>query len=307
MKGMSCSEDELIVTAGSSQAAILLGILLRGRFGAIQVEDPTYPPLRALLKRQGLALRPISVDSSGIPPEEVSATLPLLATPAHHFPTGAVLPADRRAALAKLARAGDSLIIEDDYDGELRQRGFPIQPLRSLAPDRVIFLGTFSKVMYPGIRLGYILAPPSILGKLAAIKEKTALWAEGLTQAALARFIEEGRLDRRVRSLKRNCASKRELIEELAAGLPGGNARIEGEACGMHLRLAFPEGLPADFHSAKTRAAGFLASPVSSFSISRKIGREDSLLVGYGNLDAAGIREGFARIGAYIEKQKRLR
>jgi GntR family transcriptional regulator / MocR family aminotransferase len=303
MKGMAASEDELIVTSGSSQAALLLGTLLRESYSAIQVEDPTYPPLRATLKRLGLRPRPLAIDGSGLRPESVDGSLPLLATPAHHFPTGALLPAERREAIAARARAGGSIIVEDDYDGELRLRGLPIRPLRATAPDRTVLIGSFSKVMYPGLRIGYIAAPERLVDRLLGLKLGLALWVDGLTQAALARFIDEGRLDRRVRRIKRDCASKRELVEELAAALPGGPARAVGEACGMHCAIAFPEGLPARFRGDETAKAGFAASPASSFSILPDSGRMDSLLIGYGSLSADRIRTGFARMSAYIEER----
>jgi GntR family transcriptional regulator / MocR family aminotransferase len=300
MKGISCSEDELVVTAGSSQAAVLLATLLGRASREIQVEDPGYPPLRSVFRRMGIRPRAVRVDGQGLPPGDLEAGMPLLVTPAHHFPTGAVLPAERREKLAAAARAGGALVVEDDYDGELRLRGFPIRPLWSIAPDRVIFMGSFSKVMYPGIRLGYLLARAPLADRLARIKLGLALGPDGIAQRALARFMDEGRLDRRVRGLKRECAARRALIEELAAGLQGGQAIVAGEACGMHLRLVFPEGLPAGFRPSETRAAGFLASPLSAFSTLRSGEREDSLLIGYGNLDAARLREGFARMGAYI-------
>jgi GntR family transcriptional regulator / MocR family aminotransferase len=301
MKGMSCSEDELIVTAGSSQAAALLGAFLRDAYPAIQVEDPTYPPLRATLKRMGLRLRPLAIDDSGLIPETVDGRLPLLATPAHHFPTGALLNAERREAIAARLRSGGGLAIEDDYDGELRLRGIPIKPLKSIAPDRVILMGTFSKTMFPGLRLGYLAAPEALVDRLLGMKYGLALWAGGLEQAALARFMDEGRLDRRVRRIKRECARKRELVEELAAGLPGGPASVGGEGCGMHCTLAFPGGLPASFDRRSTASSGFLASPVSSFSILPDSGAPRTILVGYGAFPEARIREGFARMGSYIE------
>jgi GntR family transcriptional regulator / MocR family aminotransferase len=302
MKGLRCSEDELIVTAGSSQAAVLLGAYLRDEYSEVQVEDPTYPPLRAIFKRQGLRIRPIAVDASGLVPEAVDGRLPLLATPAHHYPTGALLPADRREAIAARLRSGGGLAIEDDYDGELRLRGMPIRPLRSIAPEQVVLMGSFSKVMFPGLRLGYLAVPRRLRERLLGLKWGLALWADGLQQAALARYIDEGRLDRRVRRIKRESARKREIVEELAAGLPGRPA-VVGESCGMHCALAFPEGLPASFRRSETARAGFTASTFSSFSImpaSDSQGRTEAILVGYGNLDEARLREGFARMGAYL-------
>jgi Transcriptional regulators containing a DNA-binding HTH domain and an aminotransferase domain (MocR family) and their eukaryotic orthologs len=300
MKGLACAEDELIITSGSSQAALLLGTLLRDRYPAIQVEDPTYPPLRAILRRQGLRLRPIAVDGYGLRPEPIDGGLPLLATPAHHFPTGALLSAERREAIAARLRSGGSIAIEDDYDGELRLRGLPIAPLRAIAPDRVVLMGSFSKVMYPGLRIGYLAAPENLVDRLLGIKFGLALWADGLAQTALARFIDEGHLDRRVRRIKKSSASKRELVEELAGALPGGPAIVRGEACGMHCALAFPSGLPARFNPRETEASGFVASPLSSFSILPQAGREEALLIGYGALGEERIREGFARMGAYL-------
>lgn len=309
MKGMSCGEDEIIVTSGSSQAALLLGVFLRDRWDSVQVEDPTYPPLRATLKRLGLRLHPLAVDGAGLRPESMDGGLPLLATPAHHFPTGARMPAERREAIAARLRSGGGIAIEDDYDGELRLRGLPIRPLRALAPDNVALMGSFSKCMYPGLRLGYLVVPEGLVDRLLGIKFALALWADGLAQAALARFIDEGRLDRRIRRIKRDCADKRALVEELAAGLPagreGGKVRVVGEGCGMHCALSFEEGLPADFRRSATVRAGFVASPHSAFSILPDSEEEAAILVGYGALSPGRIREGFARMAAHIESARK--
>jgi GntR family transcriptional regulator / MocR family aminotransferase len=304
MKGMVCSESEIIVTSGSSQAILLIGAMLRGSFSEIQVEDPTYPPLRATLKRLGLRPRPLPIDGSGLRPETVDGALPLLATPAHHYPTGALMPAERREAIVAKARAGGSILVEDDYDGELRLRGLPIRPLRAAAPELAILMGSFSKVMYPGLRIGYLAAPERLVDRLLGIRFALALWVDGLTQAALARFIDEGRLDRRVRRIKKDCAIKRELVEELAAALPGGPARVAGEACGMHCALAFAGGPPKRFARARTARSGFVASRSSSFSILSDSGGGDSLLIGYGALSEDRIRTGFRRITAYIENEE---
>ncbi len=301
MKGMASSEDEIIITSGSSQAALLIGAYLRGLYSEIQVEDPTYPPLRATFKRLGLRPRPIPVDDSGLVPDSVDGRLPLIITPAHHFPTGALLPAERREVLAAKIRSGQALIVEDDYDGELRLRGLPVKPLRAIEPERAILVGSFSKVMYPGLRLGYISAPERIVDRLLGLKFALALWADGLTQAALARFIDEGRLDKRVRRIKRDCAVKRELVEKLASDLPRGGGRILGEACGMHCSLVFPGGLPRKFARTETTSWGFIASRSTSFSILPELSSNDSLLIGYGALSEDRLRSGFARMAAYIE------
>jgi GntR family transcriptional regulator/MocR family aminotransferase len=171
-------------------------------------------------------------------------------------------------------------------------------------------MGSLSKVMYPGLRVGYLCAPPGLVEKLLSIKSSLALWTDCLAQAALARFIDEGRLDRRIRRLKRGCRLKRELIEELAKGLPI-EASATGEACGMHCALAFPGGLPARFDKRSTLGSGFAASPLSSLSIlprtarggrEAKGGQGSAVLIGYGSLGEEEIRLGFSRIAAYLPR-----
>jgi len=247
--------EQVVVTAGITQAVALLGAVLRRR-GArrVIVEDPGFDQHRTIPGRAELSLVPIAVDDRGLRTDALPAAAAALVTPAHQMPTGAVLAPERRAALLDWATANDALVLEDDYDGEYRYDREPVGALQGLGAARVVYLGSTSKTLAPAL-LGWMVLP----GDLAAVLADERGWTDGgspvLDQLTLAAFIERGELDRHLRRMRLRFGRRRDaLIAALERHLP--ELDITGAAAGLHITLALPEGADAGATVARAASRG---------------------------------------------------
>ncbi len=283
-RGVVAEPDQVLVTVGIMQAIGLLGAVLHERgVRRVAVEQPGFVLHHAALRRAGLEVVPVPVDAGGLVVDAVAATQAgaVLLTPAHQFPTGAVLMPERRAALLAWAAAVDAFVLEDDYDGEFRYDR-ELGALQGLGPDRVVYLGSVSKTLAPALRLGWAVAPPAIAG---ALREHKA-WADGgssaLDQLTLAAFIERGDLDRHLRRSRVSFRRRRAaVLAALAEHLPG--APVGGAAAGLHVTVALPAGTEAGAFLAAAWAAG-----VGVFAFPHEKGV--LVLVGYANLPEASVQ-----------------
>ena len=238
VRGTIADGDDVILCAGAGQAFVTLAEAL----GPVRlaVEDPGHEGIRGLFAKRGLEPVPVRVDEEGI----VVAELPddaraVLLTPAHQFPTGAVLTARRRAELLRWADERGALIIEDDYDAEYRYDRAPVGALQGLRPDLVAHVGSVSKTLAPALRLGWLLAPPAWRARLLEARESLDHGLPALEQLALADFITRGAYDRHLRRSGRAYRRRRDaLIEALTAALPG--ATFSGAAAGLHIAVHLP-------------------------------------------------------------------
>ncbi|MHB1808890.1 MAG: MocR-like pyridoxine biosynthesis transcription factor PdxR [Solirubrobacteraceae bacterium] len=292
VRGLLIGPDSIVVCAGATQGLALLARALRARgVQRIAVEDPSLPPHRALLAYAGLELDAIPVDGEGLRVEELGATAAdvVLATPAHQFPTGVALSPARRAAL--LAWAGeDRIVIEDDYDAEFRYDRVPVGALQGLAPERVVYVGSASKTLAPGLRLGWLALPQSLLYDVLEAKLADDLGCPTLEQLTLARMLESADYDRELRrSRRRNRARRDALIEALRRHVPG--AEPSGIAAGLHAVVRLPAPLPAQLLW-RSAAARSLAIYPLSFHAVRPTPETDALVMGYASLSEAAIEEG---------------
>jgi len=220
--------------------------------------------------------------------------------PSHQFPLGGILPIQRRLALLEYARRKGALIIEDDYDSEFRYRGEPIQSLRHLAPDLVIYLGTFSKVFAPGLRLAFLIVPDHLRARLCRLKEDLNLHTPFIEQMALARFLEDRSFDRHIFKMKRVYRRKRlRLIEALDREF-GDRVRIAGEDAGLHLLLSFPGHRFRRTDFPRLAERGVKVDWVEDYA--RRKGRHrHQLVLGYGGLELDQIEAGVRRLRAAID------
>ncbi|MGW1028073.1 MocR-like pyridoxine biosynthesis transcription factor PdxR [Streptomyces sp. NPDC002577] len=243
-RGVHADPERIMVCAGFAHGLMLLGAVLRRR-GArdVAVESYGLDVHWNLLTGAGLRTRPLPFDELGTNTGELEGLGPavVLMTPAHQFPMGVPLHPDRRAAAVDWARRSGGLILEDDYDGEFRYDRQPVGALQGLDPDRVVYLGTASKSLAPGLRLGWLVLPPSLTAEVAEVKGISDWSCGALDQLTLAEFIESGAYDRQVRSMRLRYRRRRDqLVAALAEKAPG--VRATGIAAGLHAVLELPPG-----------------------------------------------------------------
>ncbi|NID04512.1 PLP-dependent aminotransferase family protein [Luteibacter jiangsuensis] len=217
-RAVVCEPEDILVTAGAQQAFDLLArVLVTPGVTTVAAEDPGYPPMRAAFLAAGARVVPIPVDEQGLVVDALPSSANIVCVcPSHQFPSGVTMSAQRRLALHAFARQHGAVIVEDDYDGEFRYDGEPLQSLRSTAPaSDVFYVGTFSKCMLPALRLGFLVAPPWAMPALTTAKNCLDWHCPTLTQAAVAHFIAEGHLARHVRKLRGLYKERRDLICEI--------------------------------------------------------------------------------------------
>jgi len=215
-RAVACQPEDVIVVAGAQQAFDLLARGLIDRPGVVVAfEDPGYPPMRAAFAAAGAVLHPTSVDAEGLVVEALPDDARIVCLcPSHQFPLGVSLSPARRRQLLAWARKRGAVIVEDDYDGEFRYAGSPLEALRVGGPDLVFYVGTFSKCMLPSLRLGFLVAPAWARPTLVAAKNALDWHCPVLLQAAVAAFIAEGQLTRHVRRMRQVYRRRRDLLLE---------------------------------------------------------------------------------------------
>ena len=301
VRGTACDPEDMVITSGYSQATALLFALLAGR-GArrIAIEDPSLRDHWDAVGRAGLEAVPVALDDDGVRVDALDAARvdAVVITPSHQFPTGAVMGAERRHELLAWARAGERLILEDDYDAEFRYDRRPLAALQGLDPARVAYLGTASKTLAPALRLGWVLAPPAFAGALADAKRDADSGSPALDQLALAGLYSSGAHERNLRAVRRTYAERRALlVEELVRTVPG--SAIEGAAAGVHLVLALPEPLDAQRLAAATAAHGIQATSVESY-LRTPPPQAQRLVLGYGRIPTPSVAPAVAALAAAL-------
>ncbi|NJJ41189.1 PLP-dependent aminotransferase family protein [Paenibacillus apii] len=235
-RGIRAEAEQIVTFSGSMQGIILLTQLLLDGGGRAVVEDPGFQGIRRAVEISGGVAVPGRVDGSGLVPQDWEARL-LFVTPSRQYPTGAVLPLERRRRLLEWAASRRAIIIEDDYDSEFRWSGRPIEPLKALdREERVVYIGSFSNTMFAGLRIGYAVLPPSLVAPAAAAKALYEPQPAGLLeQRALARFMSLGNYARHIRRMTRLYGERGRLLRELLAGLPGGLFHLQPGDAGLHI------------------------------------------------------------------------
>ncbi len=243
VRAVVADPERMFISAGAVHGMEILWYTLRQR-GAqrVAVEDPGWPAIRESIVQAGLQSVPVTVDERGLNIAELESNDAdaVVLAPAHQYPTGTVLAPGRRNELIAWARRHGTVIVEDDYDAEYRYDREPIAALQGLAPDCVAYIGTASKTLAPGVRLGWVLVPSHLVGEMAAQHGVARAVPSALTQAAYSTLLERGEIDRHLRRTRRQYHARRNaLIEALAAQLP--QASVGGAAAGLHLIARLPD------------------------------------------------------------------
>ncbi len=302
VRGLACPPEQLMITAGSLQAVDLAARLLIRPGDRVGVEDPGYPPVWQTLRAAGAELVPLPVDQEGLCVDHVERLLPLRAiylTPHHQFPTTVTLSAARRLRLLDLAQRHRIALLEDDYDFEFHFEGRPVLPLASGdSGGVVVYLGTLSKILAPGLRLGWVAGPKALVEALGAQRRMGDLHGNRVMEGAVAEFIEDGLLQRHARKMRRLYAERREaLLEALDRHLVE-SLQVVPTGGGLSLWSRTAPGVDPGAWAARAQAAGVLVMPGRRFDFQgRKI---PFLRLGFAALAPKEIREAVRRLKAAL-------
>ena len=284
VRGAAAEPEHMLICTGFSQGlSMLCRAMVTVGVRCIAIEDPGWHPARLIAERAGMETIPVPVDEQGIVVDALSRTdaAVVLVTPAHQFPTGAILSPSRRAELIEWAETGDRLIVEDDYDGELHHGRAAVGALQGLAPERVLYAGSASKRLAPGLRLGWLLTPSWLSWQLISEKAVEDCGSEVLGQLTLADFLSRGELDRHLRRMRLSYARRRAaLVQALERRLP--QARPSGRPGGLFEPVSLPGWIDeaALIAAAAERGVGVEGLSLHSFSDESSRG----LVLGYGGL-----------------------
>ena len=302
VRAVAADPEQMVICTGFAQGlGLALRVLRRAGTRRVAIEDPGYDDAAQVAGWADVEVIPVPVDSGGIDVGRLAATRAqaVVLSPAHQWPTGVVLAAPRRHALAAWAADTDAVLIEDDYDAEFRYDREPVGALQGLAPDRVIALGTVSKSLAPALRLGWLVCPPALAGAIAEEKEYGDRGSPVLDQLALAKLIESGRFDRHLRRMRGRYAARRQaLVAALAQHAPG--VTLTGLAAGFHAVAHLPEPAAEESVVARARARSVGLYGMSAYR-STGADRPVQLVLGFGNLSERTIAAGIAEVGDLLQ------
>jgi GntR family transcriptional regulator/MocR family aminotransferase len=296
VRGTAASPEAVVIGTGFAQGLSLVSrVLAAAGARRLATEDPSDPDTRELVRVAGLEVVGIPVDGSGLRVELLDRAKAdaVLVTSAHQYPTGGVLPPDRRAALVAWATRRDGLIIEDDYDAEFRYDREPIGAIQGLAPDRVVYAGSASKILAPGLRLGWLIAPARLVEELGRVKKATDNGSPFLDQLAFADFLSRGDLDRHLRRMRPVYRRRRDaLLAALRRHLP--TFTPVGASAGLHVLAWLPPEIDEAALVASAAEAGLGLYGLSPRRI--EPGGPGGIIFGYGNVTEAAIDRGVQRL-----------
>lgn len=302
-RGLVCDAERVLVTNGSQQGLDLIARLLLDPGDRVLMEEPGYEGARHAFVFAGAEVQPVAVDAEGLD----IATAPkgparlVYVTPSHQYPLGSVLSLARRAALLQWAQRQRAFVIEDDYNGEYRFSGRPLAPLQALDPHGcVIYLGTFSKVLFPALRLGYLVLPGDCVATFLRAKALADGGTSALEQGALAELIGRGDFESHLRRTRNRIRERRAALLESVARHLGERVEVVGADAGLHVMLRLHGWSVAAGHALARRAAAEGVGVYPATTSYLKPPRHAELLLGYAALNIAQIRLGIRRLGELV-------
>jgi GntR family transcriptional regulator / MocR family aminotransferase len=307
VRGVAADPARMVITSGFAQGrGLICQALAAAGARRIAVEDPSHPEQRAVMIQAGLQVIPVPVDEEGIRVEQLRASGAdaVVITPAHQFPSGAVLSAARRGELAEWLRSAGALAIEDDYDAEYRYDRTPVGAVQGIEPGHIVYAGSVSKTLAPALRIGWLVLPGRLLGPVTAQKRLADLGSNHLEQHALGSYLTSGQLDRHLRRMRTIYRKRRDaLIAALATHLP--QARVHGIAAGLHATVELPGHHDEQAIAAAARRQGIALTTMSACRLDST--GPPTLLLGYAQHPEPTIHAGVAALAAAISHRSGTR
>lgn len=304
-RGVSCDYSQVIITSGAQHALTLAAKVFLEPGDTAWIEDPCYLGAKATLLSARAKLIPVPVDADGF---DVQAAIAadkkakvVYVTPSHQYPLGATMSLSRRLSLIEWARANDAWILEDDYNSEYRYGGRPLASLQGLDRDgRVLYIGTFSKTIFPSIRLGCLVVPPDLADIFAVARSLGDLHSPLIDQAVLAEFITEGHFARHIRRMRKLYESRQQILVEEARKQFGGLLKLQKSDAGMHLVGWLPDEINVESVAEKAAAQKLKVSPIAAYSFSKH--PPNGLILGYTSFTEKQIKAGVKKLARILRE-----
>ena len=308
VRAVRCTPNQVMIVSGSQHGLQVAVRTLLEPGDAVWMEEPGYPGARQVFVSAGVEMVPVPVDAEGLDVKEGLRRQPgaraVYITPSHQYPLGHTMSAARRVQLLDWAARSGAWILEDDYDSEYRFGGRPIASLQGLDADaRVIYVGTFSKVLFPALRMGYVVVPEDLIPAFRAAREAVDIFPPGLVQAALADFIKEGHFARHIRRMKMLYAERRKTLSASIRKYMGADIEIVGAEAGMHLVMMLPAGVDDKAVGVSAAAAGIATIPLSTCCLRHP--RLGGLVLGYAHTNGEQIHEAVQKLAAIVDSSRR--
>jgi GntR family transcriptional regulator/MocR family aminotransferase len=299
VRSVRCEPSQIMVTTGSQQGLQLSAQVLLDPKDRVWLEEPGYPSARQAFITAGAHLIPVPVDHEGLNVEEMisrgQSARAVYITPSHQYPLGMTMGATRRMLLLNWAVRNDAWIIEDDYDSEYRFGSRPIASLQGLDTNaRVIYIGTFSKVMFPALRVGYVVIPQDLVAAFSAARDAADVFSSTLYQLVMTDFIRDGHFARHIRRMRTLYMERRQALVKAIRAQMGNMFEVVGAEAGMHLVALLPPGTDDVALSRKAAHKGISATPLSTCYLSTPA--KAGLILGYGGANPHQIQDGIRKI-----------
>lgn len=301
-RGVRCMPEQVVVVSGSQQGITLTASVLLEPEDRVWVEDPGYFGAHTTFAGWGAEVVPVSVDEQGLSVKVGQRRAPTAklvhVTPTHQFPLGRTMPLRRRVELLDWARSADAWILEEDYDSEFRYTGDPLAALQGIDPDqRVLYLGSFSKSLFSGLRLAYLVVPEDLVASFQAVRQAAGGPPPILEQSVLARFLSEGHYDRHLRRMRRTYAQRQSALVKAARTDLEGLVELDADETGMHLVAWLRHGMSADELCRQAQPAGLELLPLSSY---RSEPGAEGVLLGFSEVGERSLQRAVKRLRALL-------
>jgi len=305
-KGISCTIDQVFITSGTSGALNTIAVTLKNDYLKLMTESPVMDFVPKIFNQYDYDIQPLTVDEQGLITEKLIKTksLSLIYTaPSHQMPVGGVLPINRRKELLDYAIMGNHIIIEDDYDSEFRQFGASINALKQLDSNSVIYLGTFSKTLGPGLRIGYMVIPDVLVKKFDQSYELTYKHVQTIDQYCLYRMISDGRYEKHIYKMNQLYKRKREKLLKVVHQHIKGEFKVNGSHTGLHISLKFADYKFNRYDQDQLLKNNLEIELLTDYLVKDDQEDTDTLIIGFGHLSEQTIEDGVKILARYLSQK----